>query len=57
MLEIKAVRRYGDMEKDCGEALRKIEDKEYWEELKQEEYEDILAYGICFFQKECVVEI
>jgi len=25
------------------------------EELSEEGYKDILAYGICFFQKECMV--
>ena len=38
------------------EALRQIEEKKYLEELRQEGYEDILAYGVCFFRKECIIQ-
>lgn len=55
VLELKAVKNFRDMEKGCEEALRQIEEKKYKEELMQEGYEDILAYGICFFRKECLV--
>lgn len=56
ILEIKAVKSFHDMEAGCTAALEQIRGKRYREELKQEGYEDILAYGICFFQKECIVE-
>ncbi len=57
VLEIKVARDFQDMEKCCGEALRQIEEKKYCERLRHEGYEDILAYGICFYRKECVVGI
>ena len=55
ILELKAVQRFQEMEKGCEAALRQIDEKKYREELRQEGYEDILAYGICFYRKECVV--
>ncbi len=55
VLELKAVKKFRDMEKGCEEALHQIEEKKYKEELRQEGYEDVLAYGICFFRKECLV--
>lgn len=45
------------MERGCQEALRQIEEKRYREELRQEGYEDIVGYGLCFYRKECVVQI
>ena len=37
-------------------ALSQIDEKKYQEELRLEGYEDILAYEICFYRKECVVQ-
>lgn len=56
VMEIKAVKDFGDMENGCAAALRQIEEKKYLEELRQEGYEDILAYGVCFFRKECIIQ-
>lgn len=56
VLEIKAVKRFQEMEEGCAAALRQIEEKRYCEELRQEGYEDVLAYGVCFFRKECIVQ-
>lgn len=55
ILEIKAVKNFHDMKKGCEEALRQIEEKKYTKELRQEGYEDIRAYGICFYRKECII--
>lgn len=55
VLELKAVKKFHDMEKGCAEALHQIGEKKCKEGLRQEGYEDILAYGICFFRKECLV--
>lgn len=55
ILELKTVQRFQDMEKGCEAAIRQIEEKKYREELEQEGYQDILAYGICFYKKECLV--
>lgn len=55
ILELKAVKRFQDMEKGCREALMQIEKKKYKEELQQEGYENIVGYGLCFYRKECIV--
>ncbi len=56
VIELKAVKKFHDMKTGCKEAVRQIETMKYREELMEEGYEDILSYGICFFQKECAVE-
>lgn len=55
VIEIKAAKAFQDMERCCREALLQIEEKKYREELRHEGYEDILAYGLCFYRKECLV--
>ena len=55
VLELKAVKKFTDIEAGCEEALRQIAEKKYEEELREEGYQDIISYGICFFQKECIV--
>lgn len=57
ILELKAVKKFRDMEAGCEEALRQIEERKYREELEEEGYErgSIMAYGICFYKKECMV--
>lgn len=55
VFELKAVKKFADMEAGCEEALRQITEKKYEEELREDGYQDIMAYGICFFQKECIV--
>ena len=55
ILELKAVKRFQDMEKGCQEALMQIEKKKYKEELQQEGYENIVGFGVCFYRKECIV--
>ncbi len=56
ILELKAVKKFQDMEVGCKEALQQIEKKKYREELEREGYEDILEYGIYFYRKECMVQ-
>jgi len=57
VFELKAVKSLQELEKGCEAALRQIEEKKYQEELRQEGYENILAYGICFYRKECLVRM
>ena len=57
VFELKAVKSLQELEKGCEAALRQIEEKKYQEELRQEGYENILAYGICFYRKECLVRV
>ncbi|MCI9447169.1 MAG: AAA family ATPase [Lachnospiraceae bacterium] len=55
VLELKAVKSFHSMEEGCKAAILQIREKKYKEELQLEGYEDVTAYGICFFRKECVV--
>ncbi len=55
ILGLKAAKAFGDMEALCKAALAQIEEKKYEEGLRQEGYQDIAKYGICFFRKECLV--
>lgn len=57
ILELKVVKKIQDMEAGCKKALQQIEEKKYLEELRQEGYEDIVGYGICFYRKECMVQV
>lgn len=56
ILELKVADRFQDMERKCEEALRQIEDNRYEYDLRDEGYEDISKYGICFYKKECWIE-
>lgn len=56
ILEVKVADRFQDMERKCEEALRQIEDNRYEYDLRDEGYEDISKYGICFYKKECWIE-
>lgn len=56
ILELKVAKKYSEMEKMCEEALVQIETMQYEEELREEGYQQILKYGICFFKKGCMVK-
>lgn len=57
IIEIKAVDRLDDLESGCETALHQIDDKRYEASLKDEGYETIIKYGICFYKKECLVKV
>lgn len=43
------------MEEKCQEALRQICDRRYMEGL-DDDYEEVIGYGICFYKKRCMVK-
>ena len=55
ILELKAVHSVTGMDEGCVRAVRQIEEKNYEAALKNEGYENIKKYGICFCKKECRV--
>ncbi len=57
ILEVKVAKKYNEMEKMCDEALEQIETKNYETELREDGYQEILKYGICFFKKGCMVKM
>ena len=56
ILELKVAKKYSEMEKMCDEALEQIELMEYEHNLREDGYEEILKYGVCFFKKRCRVK-
>ena len=56
LLELKTARSYRDMDSLCDTALSQIKDRRYREGLQEEGYREVLAYGICFYQKDCEVK-
>lgn len=56
IIEIKAVDKLSDLESGCEAALHQIEDKRYEASLRDEGYETIIKYGMCFYKKECMVK-
>ena len=57
IIEIKVAKDIKDLEKKCNEALEQIEEKKYDMELIQDGYNNILKYGITFFNKKCMVKL
>lgn len=56
IFEVKISKTYQELQKKCDEALRQIEMRDYAASLRQEGYQDILAYGVVFYRKECLVK-
>ena len=57
ILEVKVAKKFGEMEKMCEEALAQIETLQYEHELREDGYQEILKYGVCFFKKGCMVKM
>jgi len=55
ILELKVAASFQKMEDADLEALAQIEDRNYEVDLRAEGYSNIKKYGICFYQKECLV--
>ena len=56
IFEAKYARSQEDMEKCCNAAIQQIDEKFYTSEF-EDDYNDILCYGIAFFKKRCRVQI
>ncbi len=57
VIEIKSVEKLNQMEEGCKRALEQIKNLDYAAEAREEGYEIILNYGICFCKKSCVVKV
>lgn len=55
IFEAKYSEKLKDMENDCNRALRQINTRMYAEEY-EDDYDQILCYGISFFKKRCLVK-
>ena len=56
IFEAKYSEKLKDMENDCNRALRQINTRMYAEKY-EDDYDQILCYGILFFKKRCLVKI
>lgn len=55
ILELKAVKKFQELEAGCRMALEQIEKQNYEAGLRSEGYSRILKYGISFYKKDCLV--
>ena len=55
IVESKKSKKKADLDKDCDKALKQIVDEKYAEGL--DGYEQILCYGVAFFQKQAKVKL
>lgn len=55
IFEVKHSEKKSDMEKDCDKALAQIVERQYAAEY-EDEFDDILCYGISFYKKRCFVK-
>ena len=55
MFEAKYTRQLEKLECKCDEALNQIENQMYVKQL-EEDYDEVLCYGISFFKKRCMVK-
>ena len=55
IVEAKKSKNKADLDRDCDRALKQIEDERYAEGL--DGYEQILGYGVAFFQKQAKVKL
>ena len=56
IIEIKIASKFSEMEKECDKALAQIETLQYEHELREDGYQEIVKYGVCFFKKRCMVK-
>ena len=56
VFEIKYSKSQKELDKDCDQALKQIDDRMYAKEF-EEDYADILYYGVAFFKKRCLVKL
>ena len=55
VFEIKYAKKLADMEAACDRAIRQIDTRMYAKEF-EDDYDQILCYGISFFKKRCIVK-
>ena len=56
VLELKYCKKLSEMEAGCRAALKQIENRQYLVPFIEEGYKNVLAYGICFCKKTCMVK-
>ena len=57
IIELKYAQTFSGLEKACEKAMNQIRERRYDERLRNEDRNDILAYGIAFCKKRCKVVV
>lgn len=57
IIELKYAQSFGGLEKACEKAMAQIRERRYDERLRNEDRNEILAYGIAFCKKKCKVVV
>lgn len=57
IIELKYAQTYSGLEKACEKAMNQIKERRYDERFRNEDRNDILAYGIAFCKKRCKVAV
>ena len=57
IIELKYAGSIHDLDNACERALEQIKERRYEEDLREEDRNDILAYGIAFYKKRCRVAV
>ncbi len=57
IVELKVVKDDEELETACDTALNQIEDKDYMTILRRDRVKNIMAYGIAFCRKQCMVKV
>ena len=47
----------GKLEKACDEAIQQIKDKHYMDGMQDSGVKEVIAYGMAFYKKQCVVKL
>ncbi len=56
VLELKHCSKFRELEAGCNEAVKQIEEQEYFAPFIDEGYMKMMGYGICFCKKTCMVK-
>ena len=55
IFELKVRKKFNEMADGLKEAIKQIKDMKYEEEILEEGYVGVKAYGVCFCRKNCVM--
>ena len=56
VIEIKIATTEDKMEKECQDALKQIEEKQYARKIERSGFRKVISYGVTFCKKECLVK-
>ena len=57
IIKLKYAQTFAGLENACEKALAQIREKRYEERLREDGREKILAYGMAFYKKRCMVKV